>query len=74
MKIYFSTANHVAGAGDASLGLSGHELDSSQAAAAGGAQLKILGLIDRPDNVWGEHAEVEVLINEHAYNAAVAGV
>ena len=70
----FTTANHVAGSGDSDTKLSGHELDSSQMAAQGGAQLKVLGLIARPDNEWGEHSDVEVIFNEHLYKAAVAGL
>lgn len=70
----FSTANHVAGSANTALGISGHELDSSQLAAQGGAQLKVIGLYDKADNAWGEHAKVLVIFNEHHYKAAVAGL
>lgn len=68
----FETANHVAGSGSSTTKLSGHELDSSDIAT--GAQLKIIGIINEPLNSWAEHADLEVLINEHLYKAAVAGV
>jgi len=68
----FNTANHVAGTSDSTRKLSGHELDSSDVGT--GAQLKILGLVDTPDNDWGEHVKLRVLINEHLHKAAVAGV
>ncbi|MCR4288281.1 MAG: hypothetical protein NUW09_09755 [Deltaproteobacteria bacterium] len=68
----FETANHVAGSGSATTLLSGHELDASDIAS--GAQLKIIGKINEPNNAWAEHVNLEVLINEHLYKAAVAGV
>lgn len=67
-----NTANHVAGAGNALTKTSGHELDASDVGT--GAQFKLLGLIDSPDNTWLEHAEIRVRFNEHHYSAAVAGV
>ncbi len=66
------TANHVAGAGVAATGLSGHELDASDIGT--GAQLMIIGLVDRTGNAWGAHSEVEVLINEHVARAAGTAV
>ncbi len=68
----FNTANHVAGTSDSTRKLSGHELDSSDVGT--GSQLKILGLVDMPNNAWGEHVKLRVLINEHLHKAAVAGV
>ena len=67
-----ATANHVAGAGDATSKLSGHELDASDIGTGG--QLKIMRLFDRPDNSWLEHVDVEVVIAEHFNKAAVVGV
>ena len=67
-----ATANHVAGAGSSVTKLSGHELDTSDLGTGG--QLKVVGLVEEPDNAWLEHAFVAVLIAEHFYNAAVAGV
>lgn len=57
----FVTANHIAGAGSAVTKLSGHELNSGA-----GNQMRVLGLVKTVDNAWGEHAEVEVLLVEHA--------
>jgi len=68
----FNTANHVAGSGSSTTKISGHELDASDIGTGG--QLKILGKIDKPGNDWGEHVELEVVIAEHFFNAAVAGV
>lgn len=49
------------------------ELDGSTADATA-RNLKILGKIDRPDNAWGLNVDLEVLINQHAYKAPVAGI
>jgi hypothetical protein len=69
----FATANHVAGSGSATTKMSGHELDSDDIGT--GAQLKIIGKEDVPGNDWGDaHVDLHVLINEHLYKAAVAGV
>lgn len=70
----FATANHLAGSGSATTYLSGHELDESDIGTGG--QLRILGLCNTRDanNAWGDHADVEVQIAEHIFNAAVAGV
>lgn len=68
----FATANHVAGSGSSTTKLSGHELDADDIGT--GAQLKILGKIENEENTWGEHVDLQVLINEHLYKAAVAGV
>lgn len=70
----FTMANHVAGSGSTTTYLSGHELDSSQLAAQGGNQFKVLGLINREGNAWGEHAEVEVVFNEHLLNPNTNGI
>jgi enhancing lycopene biosynthesis protein 2 len=67
-----ATANHVAGAGSATTQLSGHELDADDIGT--GAQLKILGKIETPDNTYAEHVDLAVVFNEHLYKAAVAGV
>lgn len=48
------------------------EIDSSTSAAQIGNadQLRVLELVDRPDNVLGANAKWIVLINEHSYAAA----
>jgi hypothetical protein len=68
----FATANHVATTGNTTTLQSKHELDSSDITTGG--QLEILGLVDMPDNDWGEHSKLRVRIAEHKWNAAVAGV
>lgn len=68
----FATANHEAGSGSSTTKQSGHELDASDIGTGG--QLQILGLVDEPNNAWGEHSDVVVRIAEHLFNAAVAGV
>lgn len=60
--------------GNASSGLSYTELDSSDLAGASQSLLKVIGLVNSPGNAWGEHADVEVIFNEHLYKAAVAGL
>lgn len=69
----FATANHVAGTGNPTTGLSGHQLNTANIGT--GSQLKILGRVETPDNVFGAHyVDLAVLINQHKYKAAVAGV
>ena len=67
-------ADIVAGTGNKATGTSGVELDSATIAATGPAQLKILGLVNRAGNTYGDSAKVEVLINEHELRAAVTAV
>jgi hypothetical protein len=70
----FATADLVVTTGDTVLGSSKHELDASDLAGASQSSLKVIGLVDDPNNAWGEPAKVEVLLNEHLYKAVVAGV
>lgn len=57
----------AATAGSTATGRSGFELDTASVTAttATGGQLKILQLVERPDNAIGLNAKVLVLINEH---------
>jgi hypothetical protein len=64
----WATANHVATTGSATTGLSAHELDSSDIGT--GLQFRIIGKVESPDNAWGEHVELRVIFNEHAYKGA----
>ena len=66
------TANHEDATGNTSTLMSKHELDASDIGTGG--QLKIIGLINEPANAYGEHSNLEVIIAEHFFNAAVAGV
>jgi len=68
----FETANHVAGSGSSTTYMSGHELDASDIAT--GLQMRILGKVDTPDNAWGEHVDLEVLLVEHALNQASTSI
>ena len=58
----FATANHVAGSGDATTKMSGHELDASDIGT--GLQMRLLGLDPTPGNAWGEHSIVRFMFNE----------
>lgn len=62
----------VAGAGSTTTDISAHELDQDSVTAAT-AQLRLLQLSPREGNAYGDNADWEVLINEHAYTTA-AGV
>lgn len=68
----FATGNHVAGAGVAATGCSADEFDASDIGT--GAQLEVIGKIERIDNAWGTHCDLEVMFNEHKRKAAVAGI
>lgn len=67
-------ADVVVGAGNATTGVSGMELDNSTEATGAGLNVRILGLVKRPDNNYGEHAKWEVMIMDHSLRAGVAGV
>lgn len=75
-----NTANHVAGAGTTvgsdhrKTGTSADELDSSELAGGDGLQCKLIGLVDAPENAWGEHAYVEVIFNEHLYKSSAGTI
>jgi hypothetical protein len=69
----FAAGDHDAGAGNATTKQSGHQLDADTV-TNGTLQLKVLGLVDSPDNAWGLHAKVRVIFNEHFYKAAVTGL
>ena len=67
------SADHVAGSGSSTTKLSGHELSGTVATTA--AQFHILNKMSTPNNAWGEHANLEVIFNEHRYKSAgTAGV
>ena len=58
-------ADLVAGAGDATTGRSGYELDSDSANTTNTLSVRILGLVQREDNEIGANAKWEVIINDH---------
>ena len=61
-----NNADIVVAAGNADTGLSGMEIDSSTKATTT-ANLRILRLVPRPDNIIGANAKWEVLLNEHTF-------
>ena len=67
-------ADIVDGSGDTATGTSGGQLDSETVASTGSAQLKIMELVNRPDNSYGQYAKVLVKINEHELRAAMTAV
>jgi len=56
----------LATAGSTTTSQSAHEIDRSKVTAAI-AQLRLLRLVERDDNAYGDWAEWEVMINEHEY-------
>lgn len=67
-------ADVVVAAGSTTSGLSGMELDNATEAATAGLNVRIIGLVRRPDNAYGEHAKWVVMLSDRSYAAAVAGV
>lgn len=63
----FNNFDHVATAGDSSLLISGHVLDSEDSSGTGTAGFRLLGLVAAPDNAIGENALWRVVINEHFF-------
>lgn len=55
-------------------GLSGAELDTTTPATDATYQLKILRLVDAPENAIGQHAKWRVKINNHTEANIVAGI
>ena len=64
----------IFGAGSATTGLSGAEIDTSSAATTQGFQLRIVGLADKPDNEIGTNANWLVTINQHSFGPNTDGV
>lgn len=70
-------ANFIVGSGSTSTGASGMELDTSTKATTATLPLKIVGVVDRPDNEMGSaNQKVLVSINNHQYGShtGTAGV
>lgn len=61
-------ADIIYAAGSTTTGISGVMLDSSDHKTAT-AMLRILGFVQRPDNVIGTNAKLRVLINEHEFKS-----
>ena len=60
--------------GSTATGLSGVELDTTTPATDATFQLKILRLVDAPENAIGQHAKWRVKINNHTESNIVAGI
>ncbi|MDY6893827.1 MAG: hypothetical protein SVO01_00190 [Thermotogota bacterium] len=63
--------NIVVGSGSTTTGKSGMELDSSDVSTNTAGNCRLLRIVNRPDNVLGDHCKWEVLIAEHAYREQV---
>ena len=67
-------ADHIAGTGSTTTGMSAHEIDSSDKATGDGG-LKIVRLVNRANNAIGANAEWEVHIVQHEFGGTeVTGV
>lgn len=69
-----ANANVVVNSGNTTSGQSGMALDESSVATTSTLNLKILGLVKRPDNAIGASDKVMVLINNHELRGGVTGV
>lgn len=58
-------------AGSATTLISGHELDESSAHATNVLDVRLVGLLDCPDNAYGAHGRWEVTINKHFFGQGV---
>lgn len=67
-------ADVVVGSGSTTTGQSGMELNNASEATTAGLNLRIVGLVKRPDNNYGEHAKWLVMLMDHSLRAGVAGV
>lgn len=61
------TADFIANAGDTSLGQSRYELSSTLKGAGNSGAMRIIGLVDRADNIWGSSCDVVVVPELHAF-------
>lgn len=69
----WATANHVAGSGNATTKMSGHELDASDLGT--GLQMRVIDKINTPSNNWGEaHVDALVIFNEHVWQPSGATI
>jgi hypothetical protein len=68
---YGELADHVAGSGSTTTGVSGHELNGTSSTATAG--FRILGKLDQPGNAVGTNVNLEVQPYEHEHNEHVSG-
>jgi hypothetical protein len=63
-----------AGTGSTTSGLSGAYAVVSGTSATTGGSLRVMRLVDRPDNAYGAYAKIEVMFAEHVLGRVVSGV
>ena len=68
----FSTA--AASTGSTVTGLSGYFADLTTGTGTTGTNLRIMGLVNRPDNAYGAYAKIRVMFAEHVLGRVVSGV
>jgi len=64
----------TASTGSTVTGLSGYFADLTTGTATTGKNLRIMGLVNRPDNAFGQYAKIRVVFAEHVLGRVVAGV
>lgn len=69
-----ANADFVATAGSTLTGQSAFVLNTASIATTAGLNLRILGLVKRPDNALGTADKVWVTLNSHEFHTGVAGV
>lgn len=62
------------GTGSTVTGQSGLYAVVSGTSATTGGSLRVMGLVDRPDNAYGAYAKIEVMFAEHVLGRVVSGV
>jgi hypothetical protein len=62
------------GTGNTKSGLSGLYAVVSGLSATTGGSLRVVGLVDRPDNAYGSYAKIEVQLIEHVANQTISGL
>ena len=63
-----------AGTGSTTTGMSGTYADLTSGTATSGKSLRIMGLVNRPDNAYGQYAKIRVTFAEHALKGVILGV
>lgn len=69
-----SNANIIYAAPGTGVNVSGTMLDVTTVATTSTLNLKILGLVRRADNAFGQYAKWNVLINNHVFRGGITGV
>ena len=60
-----ANVNLTTESGNTTTGISTVEIDSSSEATTSTLQVKLLRLVDRPDNALGSHSKWEIMFNQH---------